>query len=250
MIGYKAFDKDLSCKEFQYEVGKTYEMAEMPKICERGFHFCKTIIDCYDYYPTEDSTRICKVEALGYIDTEDGSNKFCTNKIKILEEITDVNIKKANVNFTSTGYRNTGDWNTGNCNTGHRNTGNRNTGDWNSTDYSTGIFNTNLQPILMFNKPSDWTYADWVNSKARHILDRMPQTIKMCEWISHEEMSNEEKKNNPTYKTTGGYLKVYTHKANVQEWWDKLDKADKECILGLPNFDKAIFKEITGIEVG
>ena len=45
--GYKAFNPDWTCKKFKYEVGKTYEMNEMPVICERGFHFCENLADCF-----------------------------------------------------------------------------------------------------------------------------------------------------------------------------------------------------------
>ena len=72
MRGFKAFNEDLTCREFQYEIGQTYEMKEEPKLCERGFHFCKTIAECYNYYSMSDDTRICEVEALGVIDSKEG----------------------------------------------------------------------------------------------------------------------------------------------------------------------------------
>ena len=50
MRGFKAFNKDLTCRGFQYEIGQTYEMKEEPMLCNRGFHFCKTIAKCYNYY--------------------------------------------------------------------------------------------------------------------------------------------------------------------------------------------------------
>lgn len=43
MKGYKVFNKDWTCREFQYEVGKTYEMKEDPVCCKRGFHFCRKL---------------------------------------------------------------------------------------------------------------------------------------------------------------------------------------------------------------
>lgn len=88
MIGYKAFNEDLTCRGFQYEIGKTYSMEESPILCERGFHFCKSISECYTFYPMNDSTRICKIEALGEVLTND-KMKYCTNSIKIIEEITE-----------------------------------------------------------------------------------------------------------------------------------------------------------------
>jgi hypothetical protein len=49
MRGYKAFNKDLTCRGFQYEIGKTYEMDGEIEICRRGFHFCESISDCYKF---------------------------------------------------------------------------------------------------------------------------------------------------------------------------------------------------------
>jgi len=84
MFGYKAFNNDLTCRDFQYEIGKTYEMDGMPECCCEGFHFCKDLIDCFKYYKF--GSRVCEVESLGNIDTED-DKKFCTNKIKIIKEL-------------------------------------------------------------------------------------------------------------------------------------------------------------------
>ena len=86
MKGYKAFEKDLTCRGFQYEVGKEYEMDESPEPCERGFHFCETIANCYQFYPMAEDIRICEIEALGEIKTDDDV-KFCTNKIRIVAEV-------------------------------------------------------------------------------------------------------------------------------------------------------------------
>ena len=142
MIGYKAFNEDLTCRGFQYEVGKTYVLDKDPIICKQGFHFCKTVADCYKYYPMSEKTRICKVSATGKIVADEEKTKFCTNKIKIIEEIKDNCILKGNVSPTSTGYCNTGNHNTGNYNTGDYNTGDRNTGEFNTGSYNTGDGNT------------------------------------------------------------------------------------------------------------
>ena len=116
MIGYKAFNNDLTCRGFQYEVGQTYSMNEKPIPCERGFHFCKSIAETYDFYPTADTTRICKIEALGEVQTDD-DKKYCTNMIKIIEEITEDWECKGNSNSS-----NSGDCNSGDCNSGLFNT--------------------------------------------------------------------------------------------------------------------------------
>ena len=141
MIGYKAFNKDLTCRGFQYEIGKTYSIKGLPILCQTGFHFCKNIADTYRYYPMSDNTRICKIEAIGEIVTKDNI-KYCTNKIKILEEITNDCERKGNANPNNTGYCNSGLFNSGNYNYGRFNSGNYNYGRFNSGRYNSGDLNS------------------------------------------------------------------------------------------------------------
>ena len=164
MIGYKAFNKDLTCRGFQYEIGQTYSMEESPVPCERGFHFCKSIAGTYNFYPTEDATRICKIEALGEVATDD-EIKYCTNKIKILEEITEDWERKGNSNSSNSGYSNSGYWNSGNSNSGNRNSGywnsgNRNSGYWNSGYWNSGTRNSGNRNSGNRNS-GDWNSGDW-----------------------------------------------------------------------------------------
>ena len=65
MKAYKAFNKDLTCRGFQYEIGKTYEMEEEPIACKRGFHACTEFDDLFHHYKYGKETRICEVELLG-----------------------------------------------------------------------------------------------------------------------------------------------------------------------------------------
>lgn len=88
MKAYKAFDKDLTCRGFQYEIGKTYEMEDEPIICERGFHACSMLDDVFKYYKLGKNIRICEVELLGDIDDmSQKDSKVATNKIKIIREL-------------------------------------------------------------------------------------------------------------------------------------------------------------------
>lgn len=167
------------------------------------------------------------------------------------------NTGNRNTGNRNTGDRNTGDWNTGNRNTGYRNTGdwntgdrntgNWNTGDWNKSSFNTGCFNTEEQKIMLFNKPSDMTYREWMNSDARYLLNQIPRNV--VEWVCEEDMTDEEKAENPTYKTTGGYLKVLDESECGQLWWDGLPDRQKNIIKAIPNFDANIFQQCTGIEV-
>lgn len=192
MKGYKAFDKDLKCKDMQYEIGKTYELSGNLKMCINGFHYCETIADCYKYYPTTSNTRICEIEATGDIEKE--IDKYCTNKITIIRELDKVEHLNGNVGINNMGYanegygnkgnHNKGDYNEGDCNKGDSNKGNSNKGDCNKGNYNIGIANvgeyqvgiccTNA-PLMLFNKPSKHSLKELLESGViddliRHIL--------------------------------------------------------------------------------
>ncbi len=157
------------------------------------------------------------------------------------------NTGNRNTGNRNTGNRNTGDWNTGDWNTGDWNTGNRNTGDWNKSSFNTGCFNTEEQKIMLFNKPSDMTYREWIDSDARYLLNQIPKDV--VEWVYEEDMTDEEKAAHPTYETTGGYLKVLDESECGQLWWGSLSDRRKEIIKAIPNFDAEIFFQCTGVRV-
>ena len=147
----------------------------------------------------------------------------------------------------NSGNRNSGNYNSGDCNSGDYNSGDWNSGDWNSGDFSNGCFNTKSPKIFLFNKLSDWTYQDWLYSDARCILTGCPSNI--LSWIWKNDMTDEEKELHPEYSVTGGFLKFIEKEAGRQIWWDNLSNKEKTIVMNLPNFDKNIFKEITGIEI-
>ena len=148
MIGYKVFNKDWTCRRFQYKVGESYEIDKEPKVCNTGFHFCLKVSDCFNFYDFTYENKVAEVEAYGDIDQEEDGSKYCTNKIRIVREITwdevlrFVNEGKSCTGFCNTGFCNTGDYNTGDHNTSDRNTGNYNTGNYNTGDRNTGDWNT------------------------------------------------------------------------------------------------------------
>ena len=86
MKSYKGFDKKLKCRDFQYEIGKEYEMDGEIKVCNRGFHACESPFDVFDYYTMIDS-RFCEVEQDGNISKWDRGTKICSSKIKIKAEL-------------------------------------------------------------------------------------------------------------------------------------------------------------------
>ena len=311
--GYKVFNADWTCRGFQYVVGETFEEDVIPSCYDKGFHFCTKVSDCFNYYPFDSNNKVAEVEAIGKIDTNPVDSKCCTNKIRIVRELSwDEVLEIVNIGKGCTGLRNSGDhnsghrnsgnynsrnynsgnlnsgdynsgnWNSGNRNSGNNNKGNWNSGDWNSgdynsgnwnsgnwnsgkhnsgdsnsgnwnsgdwnkTDFSSGCFNTKEQNILMFNKASEWTLNDWWDSEARKLLNQIQYNA--LEWIQLEDMTDEEKKLHPECKTTGGYLKELDKSECNQIWWDSLSDMERNIIRNIPNFDEAIFEEITGIKI-
>ena len=273
--GFKVFNPDWTCnpngKPFQYAVGGTYEEDVKPMVCDRGFHFCEKAADCFNYYQFNPENKVAEVLALGEVDTD--GTKSCTNKIQIVREIPwaelleIVNTGKGctglcNSGDCNSGNRNSGDWNSGDCNSGdcnsgnrnsgnrnsgNRNSGNRNSGDWNKCSFSNGCFNTVSPKIYLFNKPSEWTYQDWLNSEARYLLNQIPGDV--LEYIYLSDMTDEEKAEHPEAETTGGYLKILDNSECAVIWWRGLSDRQKAVITAIPNFDKEIFKQITGIDV-
>lgn len=126
-------------------------------------------------------------------------------------------------------------------NSGDRNSGYWNSGYGNSCDRSSGIFCNKNPKVYLFNKP---TGLDWEDIDHPDLSD-----MQLTEWIPESEMTTQEKKDNSTFKTTGGYLKEYEYNEAWANFWEKTDKKNKDKILNLPNFDAEIFKDITGIDV-
>ena len=284
--GYKVFNPDWTCKGKQYTCPGTFEEFVNPSVCNVGMHFCKNAADCFRYYDFDPNNHVAEVIAHGTV--AEGEDKCATNKLEIVREIpwTEVleivNTGKActgrcnsgdwnsgdcnsgnrnsgdwnsgdwNSGDCNSGNRNSGDWNSGDCNSGNRNSGdwnsgNRNSGDWNKTSFSNGCFNTVSPKIYMFNKPTDWTFEQWFNCRARYLLNQIDDCP--LEYIWFDSMTDEEKAAHPEAETTGGYLKERTTADNARKWWAGLSADDRNIIFSLPNFDAAIFKEITGIDV-
>ena len=95
---YKAFDKNMQCRGFQYEVGKEYEMGGEIKCCERGFHACKSPMEVWEHYDML-SSRFAEVEQSGKIEEEGNSTKVCSSHIKIKAELKLADIIKIGVEW-------------------------------------------------------------------------------------------------------------------------------------------------------
>lgn len=239
--GFKVFRPDWTCDPTGYNPkqytcpGKFEEEGELD-VCGHGMHFCQTAADCFNYYSFNSENKVAEVIAYGEVRTD--GDKSCTDKLEIVREIPwDEVLRIVNIGKNCTGRCNTGDWNTGN----------RNTGDWNKSSFNTGCFNTEEQKIMLFNKPSNMTYSEWLDSDARYLLNQIPKDV--VEWVYEEDMTDEEKAAHPTYETTGGYLKVLDESECGQLWWGSLSDRRKEIIKAIPNFDAEIFFQCTGVRV-
>ena len=136
---YKAFNSDLTCIGFQYEVGKEYHHKGNLKLCKSGFHACPKLVDCFNYYPFDKmKTRVAEVLVWGKVKYEDAVVKLCASNIKVVRELTWNEV----LSLCNTGNHNTGCGNSGNHNTGNRNSGNRNSGNFNSGDWNIGYGNS------------------------------------------------------------------------------------------------------------
>ena len=182
MKGYKAFNRNMTCKGFQFKIGKEYVYEGEIELCKSGFHFCRDIADCFKYYHKHDD-RFAEIEAYGdIIKSDDDDDSECvTNKIRIVKEISydeaakmsntgNSNTGNRNMGNCNTGNKNTGNYNTGNYNTGDKNMGSCNTGDSNTGDWNTGDKNMGSRNIGNYNtgnknmgnwNTGDWNTGDW-----------------------------------------------------------------------------------------
>ena len=98
MKAYKGFNKDMTCRGFQYKEGETYE-TDRAKVCDCGFHACENPIDCLEYYEPHKSVYH-EVELDGEIDRQhDGDTKVAATKIKIGARLSIAGLVKAAVDF-------------------------------------------------------------------------------------------------------------------------------------------------------
>ena len=101
MKAYKGFDKNMQCRGFQYEEGKTYELpdGEEAKLCETGFHACEAPLDCFGYYnPGESVFHEVDLDATEEKSSDD--SKRVGHKITIGAKLDVAGIVKAQFEYT------------------------------------------------------------------------------------------------------------------------------------------------------
>ena len=134
IIAYKGFDKNLKCRDYQYEIGKTFEHKGKVEACESGFHACEYPLDVFSYYPPS-SSRFAIVKMHGETSKDSDDTKIASAKITIETEIKlpeminrAVDWVKNKVNWDDDKASNTG-YQSAATNTGNQSAA-TNTGDW------------------------------------------------------------------------------------------------------------------------
>jgi hypothetical protein len=118
---YKGFNKDMTCRGFQYEEGKEYE-TDKAEVCETGFHACEYPLDCFNYYAPSESV-FHEVEQDGEISRKGDDTKLASTKIKIGVSLNIAGMVKAAIEYTKSRTKKEADSNsdygassaTGNC---------------------------------------------------------------------------------------------------------------------------------------
>ena len=152
IIAYKGFDKNLKCRDYQYEIGKTFEHDGAVKVCESGFHACEYPLDVFGYYPPS-SSRFAIVKMHGETSKDSDDTKIASTKITIETEIKlpeminrAVDWIKNKINWSDDKTSNTGNWSVA-TNTGDQSAA-TNTGDQSAatnTGYQSAATNTGDQ---------------------------------------------------------------------------------------------------------
>ena len=139
--GYKVFDENWKCYEYQYSLGRRFKHEGEIKLCGSGFHFCEKLIDCFNYKKFKPENKVAEIIAHGKVIR--GNNKSVTDDIEIIKEISwEECLKMINSGSGNSGLGNSGHYNSGNFNSGHSNSGNYNSGRYNSGHFNSGRYNS------------------------------------------------------------------------------------------------------------
>jgi hypothetical protein len=99
VTAFKGFDADWKCRDFQYEVGKTYEHAGTVEACESGFHACEYPLHVFSYYRPSQS-RFAVVEQSGSLSRHGEDSKIASSRIAVKAEIELAGLIKAAIKYT------------------------------------------------------------------------------------------------------------------------------------------------------
>ncbi|ELL9610396.1 hypothetical protein ACENC4_004428 [Salmonella enterica subsp. enterica serovar Kentucky] len=159
IVTFKGFNKDLTCRDFQFAIGETFHHDGKVEACGSGFHACECPFDVFSYYPPAES-RYAETISFGVIDREEeGDTKIASASITIKSELTlpqfiqrgiewiwskiDKSLEQQIMTGNRSAATNTGDWSAA-TNTGYQsaatNTGNRSAAT--NTGYQSAATNT------------------------------------------------------------------------------------------------------------
>ncbi|EEX9604617.1 hypothetical protein HFX33_003066 [Salmonella enterica] len=165
IVTFKGFNKDLKCRDFQFEIGKTFHHDGKVEACGSGFHACECPFDVFSYYPPAES-RYAETISFGITDSEEGGDtKIASSSITIKDELTlpqfiqrgiewiwskiDKSLEQQIMTGDWSAATNTGDWSAA-TNTGNRSAA-TNTGDWSAA--------TNTGDWSAATNTGDWSAA-------------------------------------------------------------------------------------------
>ncbi|EBR3422141.1 hypothetical protein B7S98_14765 [Salmonella enterica] len=174
IMTFKGFNKNLKCRDFQFEIGKTFHHDGKVEACGSGFHACECPFDVFSYYPPAES-RYAETISFGVIDREEeGDTKIASASITIKSELTlpqfiqrgiewiwskiDKSLEQQIMTGNRSAATNTGDWSAA-TNTGYQSAA-TNTGDWSAatnTGYQSAATNTGNRSAAT--NTGDWSAA-------------------------------------------------------------------------------------------
>ena len=97
LVAYKGFNADWTCRDFKYEVGKTYEESNAD-LCKAGFHACEYPLDILSYYPPTGQMAVVELEDVS--DEKELDTKRVAKKITIKASISLCDLITASVKYT------------------------------------------------------------------------------------------------------------------------------------------------------
>lgn len=192
---YKGFDKDLKCRDFQYEIGKTYE-EPTAELCEKGFHACEYPLDVFEYYAPGNMSRYCEVDLDDVSDKKSNKDsKRCGKKIAVKAEIGIAGLVKAAVDFVMENIKDENkEANTGDC------SASTNTGDYSASTNTGGYSKADVSG------KESVAAALGIESKAKGVLGCW---LVLAEWAKDENY-NWHRKDVQCFKVDGETVKPDT----------------------------------------
>jgi len=170
MRAFKGFNKDLKCRNFQFEIGGEYE-GDKASLCNSGFHACEAPLDVFTYYPPADS-RYCEVELDATDERHGDDTKVVGKRIKIGAELNLLGLVKAQVEWVKSKV----DWD----NAKESNTGDRSAAT--NTGFQSAATNTGFHSAAEVSGKDSVAIATGYNSRAKGALGCAIVAVERGKW--------------------------------------------------------------------